>query len=205
MKVAGHLCIGKQRNSFDQAGRVKTAQRRRAVLTRPSRSRTIECRCDAASPVQDAERALNAAQVSSIGLAPSNGRIGVCARNRINSSGVSGSGRRALPTCAMKAKSFKVPSRLRFLVRPNAISDRHHRALLQCGINSRMVGPRITLLPLRRPSGPRSSITTGTTAMGCAKSPFARRSDWPMRGSKTRRSRSLVLGKCRSASACAMP
>ena len=29
----------------------------------------------------------------------------------------------AFPCCAMNAKSFKVPSRLRFLVRPNAISD----------------------------------------------------------------------------------
>ncbi len=46
----------------------------------------------------------------------------------MSSSGVSGSGRRALPTCAMKAKSFMVPSRLRFLVRPNAISDIRDRS-----------------------------------------------------------------------------
>lgn len=51
------------------------------------------------------------------------GRIGVCARNRISSSGVSVSGHRALPTCALKAKSFMVPSRLRLRVRPKATSD----------------------------------------------------------------------------------
>ena len=45
-----------------------------------------------------------------MGLAPSNGRIGVCESNRTSSSGDSGSGRRAFPTCAMNAKSFKVPS-----------------------------------------------------------------------------------------------
>lgn len=33
--------------SWERAGRVKTAQRRRAVLTRPKRSRTIEDRSDA--------------------------------------------------------------------------------------------------------------------------------------------------------------
>jgi hypothetical protein len=34
----------------------------------------------------------NAAHVNAIGLAPSNGRIGVCARNRISASADSGSG-----------------------------------------------------------------------------------------------------------------
>ena len=49
----------------------------------------------------------NTARVNSIGLAPSNGKIGVCARNRISSSGDSGSVRRASIDWAMNAKSFK--------------------------------------------------------------------------------------------------
>ena len=62
-----------------------------------------------------------AARVNAIGFAPSSGRIGVLARNRIRSSGDSGSRRRPVPCCAMKAKSFRAPSRLRFLLFPKAI------------------------------------------------------------------------------------
>ena len=58
-----------------------------------------------------------------IGRAPSSGRIGVSERNRISSAGDSGPTRRVSNDCAMNAKSFRVPNRLRFLVRPNASSD----------------------------------------------------------------------------------
>ncbi len=70
----------------------------------------------------------NAARVNAVGFAPSSGRIGVLARNRIRSSGDSGSCRRPVPCCAMKAKSLRVPSRLRFLVFPNAIVDIRERS-----------------------------------------------------------------------------
>jgi hypothetical protein len=64
----------------ERAGRVKTAQRRRAVLTRPSvpgQSRIGATRANAGN--QYGDRFSKAARVNSIGLAPSNGRIGVSA------------------------------------------------------------------------------------------------------------------------------
>ena len=93
-------------------------------LDAPKRSRTIEHRSDATGGgAHELDRVANTARVNSIGLAPSSGRIGVCERNRISSSADSGSARRASIDWAMNAKSFKVPSKLRFLVRPNANSD----------------------------------------------------------------------------------
>ena len=61
-------------------------------LDAPKRSRTIEHRSDASLRLhQRTDRGSNAVLVNAIGLAPSNGKIGVCARNRISSSRDSGS------------------------------------------------------------------------------------------------------------------
>jgi hypothetical protein len=71
-----------------------SGERSERTLDTPKRSRTIE-----QPERRDDKRYVswNAARVRSIGLAPSRGRIGVCERNRINSSGDSGSVRRAFP------------------------------------------------------------------------------------------------------------
>lgn len=96
------LSVGRPRRSDncqprERAGRVKTAQRRRAVLTRPSAPGKWNTGATRRWPRHDTDSRPNAARVNSIGLAPSSGSIGVWERNRISSSGNSGSVRRASP------------------------------------------------------------------------------------------------------------
>ena len=98
-------------------------------LDAPKLSRTIERRSDPTPGRHGTDGNPNPARVDLIEFAPSSGRIGACERNRRNYSGTSGLVCRASTDRTRNAKSFKVPRRLRFLVRPNAISDIRGRSL----------------------------------------------------------------------------